>query len=368
MMELAGIDMLPPEAGIPLIRRELTAGATHGEVVVAQRLGILLNEIDPTGGLDTAAAQSAKETVLAGPITGPIVSLGISTGYTVETTLDPRNQPFLQDHQIEGTPVLPGVMGIEAFAEAALTSLPGWHVEAIEDVNFLAPFKFYRSEPRALQIETRIHPHGNELVADCRLIGHRTLPNQAEPQSTTHFTARVQLAQQRQQASLVHALGKPEGHVIEAADIYRLYFHGPAYQVLEKAWWDGKRLIGLMPDHLPPNHHPSELSTVMQPRLIELCFQTAGIWELGVQGRMGLPQHVRQVSLYRTSAAADGRLYAVLTPDTGQGSFDVEVVDTIGNCILTVTGYQTVALPNSVNAQHLKTLHEIMAGDAALVA
>ena len=46
MMELAGIDMLPPEAGIPWIRRELTAGGTRGEVVVGQRLGILLKEWD----------------------------------------------------------------------------------------------------------------------------------------------------------------------------------------------------------------------------------------------------------------------------------------------------------------------------------
>jgi len=29
-------------------------------------------------------------------------------GLTIETTLDPREQPFLHDHQIEGTPVLPG--------------------------------------------------------------------------------------------------------------------------------------------------------------------------------------------------------------------------------------------------------------------
>ena len=55
MMELAGIDMLPPEAGIPLIRRELTAGATRGEIVIGRRLGILLNEWDATGGLDASA-------------------------------------------------------------------------------------------------------------------------------------------------------------------------------------------------------------------------------------------------------------------------------------------------------------------------
>jgi hypothetical protein len=295
------------------------------------------------------------------------VSLGVSSGYTVETTLNPHDQPFLHDHQIEGTPVLPGVMGIEAFAEAALALLPAWQVEAIEDVNFLAPFKFYRTEPRAVQIETRIHPHGEELLADCRLVGHRSLPNQPEPQPTTHFTARVRLTREHAQAPLALALGKPDGHIIEAADIYRLYFHGPAYQVIEKAWWDGKRLIGLMSNHLPPNHLPAELSTVVQPRLIELCFQTAGIWKLGVQGRMGLPQRVCQISLYRP-AATDSKLYAVLTPDATCGSFDVDVVDSQGNCILRLTGYQTVALPNAVNAKHLKALQEIMSGDAALVA
>jgi hypothetical protein len=33
--------------------------------------------------------------------------------------------------------------------------------------------------------------------------------------------------------------------VIEKRDIYPLYFHGPAYQVIQKAWWDGERVIWL---------------------------------------------------------------------------------------------------------------------------
>ena len=57
VMELAGIDMLPPEAGVPLIRRELTAGGTRGEIVIGQRLGVLLKEWDPSGGLDTRAPE-----------------------------------------------------------------------------------------------------------------------------------------------------------------------------------------------------------------------------------------------------------------------------------------------------------------------
>ena len=60
---------------------------------------------------------------------GKITGMGLYSGLTMETTLDPTVQPFLYDHRIDGTPVLPGVMGIEAFAEAALCVLPGWHVE-----------------------------------------------------------------------------------------------------------------------------------------------------------------------------------------------------------------------------------------------
>ena len=54
---------------------------------------------------------------------GKIASMALQSGLTIETTLDPAIQPFLHDHQIDGTPVLPGVMGIEAFAEAALCLL-----------------------------------------------------------------------------------------------------------------------------------------------------------------------------------------------------------------------------------------------------
>ncbi|HKT88952.1 MAG TPA: SDR family NAD(P)-dependent oxidoreductase, partial [Candidatus Sulfotelmatobacter sp.] len=280
VMEMAGIDMLSPEAGIPLIRRELTTGGTRGEVVIGQRLGILLKEWDETGGLD------ATKLPAAGPMLGTIVRGGLYTPLTVETTLDPKIQPFLYDHQIDGTPVLPGVMGIEAFAEAALALLPGWHIEAIEDVGFLAPFKFYRHEPRAVTVETLIQPEGEGVIARCRLTGQRTLPNQAEPQTTTHFTGRVLLSK-RVFKPIAATKVNPAGHVIKAPDIYQIYFHGPAYQVLQNAWWNGEHMVGLMAEKLPANHFPPGLPTSISPRLVELCFQTAGLWEIGTENRMG---------------------------------------------------------------------------------
>ena len=49
IMAYAGIDMLPPEAGVPTVRRELVASAFKGEVVVGGALGVMVEEFDETG-------------------------------------------------------------------------------------------------------------------------------------------------------------------------------------------------------------------------------------------------------------------------------------------------------------------------------
>src|SRR5262249_1704319 len=142
--------------------------------------------------------------------------------------LDPAAQPFLSDHRIDGVPVLPGVMGIEAFAELATVVLPGWNVVGIEDVNFLAPFKFYRGEPRTLTLEATFRSDGDSIVASCRLDGIRTLAAQSAPQRTVHFTARVRLARQAPAATQAVVTRARRGEQVRASEIYGVYFHGPA--------------------------------------------------------------------------------------------------------------------------------------------
>ena len=83
---------------------------------------------------------------------------------------------------------------------------------------------------------------------------------------------------------------------------------------------------------------------------------------------MGLPQHVRQFSLFRSPDLADGRLYAVVTPDEVRGSFDAEVLDEKGNCYLRLSSYQTVDLSDAIDKGDLKNLQAIMSGESVLVA
>ena len=349
MMKMAGIDMLAPEVGVPWVRRELVRGGRQGEVLVAGELGILTEEADDDSGLDRAAVGLLTH----GPMVGEVRSMGVFSPLTVETALDPTAQGFLDDHRIDGVPVLPGVMGVEAFAEVAALMMPGWRVASIDHVTFVAPFKFYRDEPRQITIEACLTPEANELVANCRLIGARTLANQSEPQITTHFTGRVRLARQLQIGATTAPPMPPDGGGVFADAIYKVYFHGPAYRVLDRSWRQGDRQIGLLAEGLPADHQPSELPLLTAPRLLELCFQTAGIWELGSTGRLGLPQEIARVTLLE-AADATGRLYAVV--EAGDDHFDTEVVDDAGCIRLRVEGYRSVALPAPMGPELLEPL------------
>jgi len=368
IMEMAGVEMLPAEAGVAWIRRELTAHAFAGEVVVAGELGQMTGHGEPTGGLDPAAVRTAG----AGPMVGNVVTADVLHGLVVQTTLDPVTQPFLDHHRIDGTAVLPGVMGMEAFAEVARLLTPDWQAAAIEDVDFRAPLKFYRDEPRTLTVTALLRPEGTDIVAECSLAADRMLPGSAKPQRTVYFTGAVRLSAQASAQTRDPEAGTPVRRAADAPavareDIYRLYFHGPAYQVVAEAWQDHGAAAGRLAAGLPPDHEPAGLPTVLSPRLIELCFQTAGLWEAGRTGRLALPAHVGRV-LPGTCAPADAAadVVAVATAVTGAAGelagFDCAVLDGEGRVILRVEDYRTVALPAGLPEDIRAPLEAVMAG------
>ncbi len=349
IMKQAGIDMLPPEAGIPVIRRELIAG-TSGELVIGRKLGILVKEFDPQGGLDTSAGGPLDPLLRnRGIMTGEVLGMGVYGGLTVESSFDPAKQPFLYDHQISMTPVLPGVMGIEAMAEAAKFLFPERSIGAIEDINFLTPFKFYRGQPRSLTVHAFFRADKEDIVAECRLLGARTLHGQAEPEITTHFTARVRLTTGNAQAEKDSRKPLPEkAEKVGADQIYRVFFHGPAYQVIDSAWRSGDSVIGKFAANLPANHMPSELPVFASPRFVELCFQTGSLSRLGLQSRLGLPFSVGSLKLLSAPENAENaEFYSIVLPKP-DGACDAKIVDEKGNVYLTLQGYRTMDLPDPI--------------------
>ncbi len=362
IMEMAGVDLLPPEAGVAWIRRELGASGFGGEVVVAGALGRMAAGPHPSGGLDLTRVDVAE----AGPLVGEVVAADVLDGLVVQTTIDPVQQPFLDDHRIDGTAVLPGVMGMEAFAEVSRLLVPEAYVIAVEDVDFAAPLKFYRDQPRTIILSARIRPEGDDLVADCKLEADRVLPGSETPQRTVHFTGSVRMSLTRprkRKPKATEAIAVPEGAaVLTPEDVYRLYFHGPAYQVVGEAWPRGGGAAGRYAANLPAGHDPGSGPTVLDPRLVELCFQVAGLWEAGTEGRLALPAHVDRLELLGHPKDETATPVAFAVPSEEPGRFDCQVHEGSGAVLLRLSGYRTVAMPGGLPDDVGIPLREAMSG------
>ncbi len=349
IMKQAGIEMLPPEAGIAMIRRELTSGDNRGEFVVAKSLGVMTKEFDSNGGLDPAKLPESSSLMI-----DKVVSFGLYSGLTVQTELNPKEQPFLYDHQIGDTAVLPGVMGIEAMCEAAKYLYPDLQIAAIREVNFLAPFKFYKNNPRVVTVNVTFTKEKTKIIAECKLTGSRKLHGQDEEQVMTHFTAKVTMQKSAPKVAKGTAPAKISAKKVASEDIYKLYFHGPAYQVLDISWRSGKNVFGLLNKNLPVNHLPEKKNTIALPRLVELCFQTAGIIEMGENAKMGLPSKIKTLNIYKTENGKE--VLTAVVKESKKDTFDAQIVDSSGNVYLELQGYQTMQLPETIDEKLLKPL------------
>ena len=106
--------------------------------------------------------------------------------------------------------------------------------------------------------------------------------------------------------------------------------------------------VELLPDLSYPSLTIQTTYPDAAPRSVELCFQTAGLWEIAAKQTLALPASVERVTVHRDPQRADAGLLAVVTPrDAGQ-AFDALVVDETGTVYVTLTGYQTTPL-SSIN-------------------
>jgi hypothetical protein len=368
LMRRAGIDMVHPDDAVPLVRAELLAGS-QGEVVLAGSLGILLKPRYPESGLDLKLANCALTEgepvhVMLSRVTG----LDLYQGIKLEVELDPSQEPFLKDHSLNGIPVLPGVMGIEGFSIAAMhiasclgTRAQGFHVSGLEDVQFLAPFKFYRGEPRRVTWLAQVIRESSGLVA--QVILESTLISRIRPaEKVVHFKGRVYLEPTDQKPSHV-AVTPPtwkKSQSLDREEIYRLYFHGPSFQVLDAVQSSGDRVLGRLSQQLPPITSAASI-LLTTPLLIELVLQTAGVWEIGKTGVLSLPVSIRKIDLYQSEINGE-QIFAEVQPieDGDTLRFNARVVDQLGQVYLELQDYRTAPLPYAAEEKLVEPLRKLV--------
>jgi hypothetical protein len=105
---------------------------------------------------------------------------------------------------------------------------------------------------------------------------------------------------------------------------------------------------------LPPDVSDRGAVEILAPRLVELCFQTAGMLDLAERSVLGLPARVDELRVRPPAGSDGGARFAEVRRRREDDGFDARVIDAEGNVLVEVTGYHTVALSERKTLQRLR--------------
>ncbi len=343
-----GINLIPLEEGAASVRRVFESGHS-GELVVARSLGALARTLKAPGVDLELVRERLAENSQRYPLLGDVLDWTLSDGLRLKVGFDPSRDQYLDDHRIDGLPVLPGVMAVETFAEAACLMRPDLSVVAVEDLSFDAPLKFYRDEPRTATVRMLPTWDGKGRLILATMETTRELHG-GKRQTTRHFCAKVRLDQDLPEVRL-EPPGNGDSRRISREAIYRAYFHGPSFQVLDQVTATSEGSVsGWMRSgtESPPLARPGDLSAA--PMLAELAFQAAGIVEASSSQKLGLPAGVRKMKIHRVPEGERGKITARVVPQNGNQDqrYNVQVMDERGFMLVELDGYRTSPLPNTL--------------------
>ncbi len=291
--------------GVPLI--SLEAGAT-----------MLLDEL--------RADPDAVEVVLGAPPQRAAIAGSEPNEVCFDVLFHHDLQPYLRDHAVQGTPVLPMTMALDLCAKTAAAILPGRVVTACRDL------KMYRG------VVLDRFDGGHWLTVRSRPNDDRTLAIticDAERPELPHYAVTIELADT--------ALAAPpfEAPDLELAalgvPVYETLFHGPAFQIIEAV--EGVGDNGIVA-HLCDAERSWGLT-------LDAGLQLALLWTQHRLGGKALPTGLGANTRY-TSDPPSGPLKCTLvgrSHDAHSTVSDITFVDAHGRVVSRLTGVETHQRP-----------------------
>ncbi|MDX3524063.1 type I polyketide synthase [Streptomyces scabiei] len=282
--------------------------------------------------------ESAGQTETGHPLLTAAVDLPDGDGVLFTGRLSPRTHPWLVDHAVSGTVLLPGVAFVEMAAHAAV------HVgcTTVEELTLAAPLVLAEDEARRLRLTVDApDPEGRRAVA--------LYSRPDDPESTAPWVRHAGGTLAETPASAPADPGRwPPGDGAERLDLDHLYadfeaagvHYGPLFQGLRAAWRVGDEIHAevALPESAPGTR---ESGFAVHPALLDAALQTVALRPDGTRGadpgRTGavpLPFSWHDVTL---APAADPVLRVVLAPAEQDGdAVSVRITDRTGRPVVTV--------------------------------
>ena len=298
-----------------------------------------------------AAPKPAPARVTTGPdaakathFLGVIQSLVKGAEIHVEKEFNLTSDPYLADHAIEGTPYVPGVMGLETFFETA-TALTGHVTRALKDVHFYLPIKLLRNRPQAVRVIGKATADNVDMEIESDFINSKGVKM---GNTRRHFVAKTMtdFVSTWDEVKAQAMTGLEAQLQVTPAEIYQKYFHGPSFQVLGGILRVNEQESLAIYNTTPaPQWTDAPRTLLANPMLIEAAFQCCGFQDMTVAHKMTLPDGIAEVAVLNNQLPpARLYLYGVNKGTTADGKtlHDAYVFDAQGNVWVEIHGYRAI--------------------------
>ncbi|MFJ4923830.1 type I polyketide synthase, partial [Streptomyces sp. NPDC088725] len=260
------------------------------------------------------------------PLLSAATSLADSDGALLTGRLSLHSHPWLADHAVRGTTLLPGT----AFLELAIRAGDEVGCDQVEELTLAAPLIL--PEQGGIQVQLWI---GNPDESGRRTVNIYSRPEAGDDAPwTAHATGVLALGEHR--AELDAAVWPPAGaEPLPVEGIYgRLagegFGYGPVFQGLRAAWRRDEEVYAEVV--LPEGGQADAGSFGLHPALLDAALHAASFVELGEESRGGLPFAWEGVSLHATGATA---LRVRLSP-AADNAVAIAVADAEGEPVVSI--------------------------------
>jgi acyl transferase domain-containing protein/NAD(P)H-dependent flavin oxidoreductase YrpB (nitropropane dioxygenase family)/NAD(P)-dependent dehydrogenase (short-subunit alcohol dehydrogenase family) len=209
------------------------------------------------------------------------------------------NHAYLQEHLIDGSPVLPAAVALEIMAEAASALWPGWKVVEVSDFQLLKGVEFKGKSPR-LALVVNPSPYGSSDGFEVNAV---IQSEQTGGKPRIHYRCVIRLALQMP-AGFEQ---RPQAHSAKKLTVAKAYnewlFHGLRFQVIREI--NGLSDTGsraLVNSTCPADWllatAPEHARWIFDPALLDAAAQMALLWARAFRDQSALPARFGRVIRY----------------------------------------------------------------------
>lgn len=279
--EKAGVQLISSDEGCQALVREVLAGGTsEPEVLFGGPLKHVKQPVAP------------KPQAVAAPLVGGAREALRSNGsYRVVIEKDPRRDVYLNDHQLDGTPVMPMAMVLEFVVEAAEAGWPGLSVQKVRDFAILRGVTFELAQSRVLRLQikqTEPQPDGMDVEFELYSDGERT---------QLHYKGKIELRRGADIApveSLSLKAARPLGISLQEA-YDRWLFHGPLFEAVQEVESLGENGVTAKLATSTPSRffaRATEGAWSVDPAMIDAGLQLVILWARTYRDETPLPSRL----------------------------------------------------------------------------